>query len=155
MKPEITVTENQSIVTFNNVPACYEASFVLDALEHAANVGVNIDMIAQSPATSDKISFGFTFADEDMPKLLAIINSLDRGDTPPPLVNCGDIKITVKTEEMVGNSGFAAKVFRVMKETECLPLLVTTGLDEISLLVRQSDFADLEKELKKAFGVGV
>jgi len=150
---EIIITENQSVVTFNHVPAHYENTFILSALEQAANVGINIDMIAQSPATSDKISFGFTFADEDMPKLLAIINSLDNENVAAPLVNCGDVKITVKSEEMVGNSGFAAKVFRALKEIDCLPLLVTTGLDEISLLVRASDLADLEKELREAFGV--
>lgn len=150
---EIIITENQSVVTFNNVPAHYGNSFICNALEQAANVGINIDMIAQSPATSEKISFGFTFADVDMPKLLAIINALDHGNVAAPLVNCGNVKIAVKSEEMVGNSGFAAKVFDALKEIDCLPLLVTTGLDEISLLIRESDLPDLEKELREAFGV--
>jgi len=150
---EIIVTENQSIVTFNHVPAHYENSFICNALEQAAAVGINIDMIAQSPATSDNISFGFTFADADMPKLLAIINALDHGKVAAPLVNCGNVKIALKTEDMVGNTGFAAKVFDALKTIDCLPLLVTTGLDEISLLVHESALADLERELRKAFGI--
>ncbi|MCL2634760.1 MAG: aspartate kinase [Oscillospiraceae bacterium] len=148
---DIIINENQSIVTFNNVPASYENSFICGVLEQTANANINIDMIAQSPATSDKISFGFTFADDDMPKLLTIINAFDGGKSLAPLVNCGNVKITVKSRDMIENSGFAAKLFGVLKKIDCLPLLVTTGIDEISVLVHESDRMDLERELTDVF----
>ncbi|MDR0222024.1 MAG: aspartate kinase [Oscillospiraceae bacterium] len=150
MRTEIIIAEGQSIVTFNNVPASYQSSFIHDAFDEAARAGINIDMIAQSPATSDKISFGFTFSDNDMPKLLTIINARG-GDKSPPLINCGNVKITVKSRDMVSSTGFASRVFDILRELDCLPLLVTTGLDEISLLVYESARADLERELTKAF----
>lgn len=142
---DIIITENQSIATFNNVAASYENSFICSVLEKAAAAGVSIDMIAQSPATSDKISFGFTFDDENMTKLLPIINS------QKPFINSGNVKVTVKSREMVDNAGFASKVFVALKKLDCLPLLVTTGIDEISILVHRSCRADLEKELREIF----
>jgi aspartokinase len=148
----IIITENQSIVTFKNVPASYENSFIYGILEQAAKVGISIDMIAQSPATSDKISFGFTFGDDDMTKLMAIVNKQERASFPAPLVTCGNVKITVKSRDMVDNSGFASKVFESLKKLDCLPLLITTGIDEISLLIHSSDRVDLERELSAAFG---
>jgi len=141
----IIITENQSIAMFNNLSSSYENSFISEILQQAASAGISIDMIAQSPATSDKISFAFTFADDDMTKLLPIFNKQEKLD------NCGNVKVTVKSEEMVDGAGFAAKVFGVLKSLDCRPLLVTTGIDEISLLVHESNRSDLENQLKKEF----
>ena len=151
MKANITVNERQSIATFNNVPAVRENSFIYEVFGQAASSGICIDMIAQSPPTSDKISFGFTFSDDDMPKILTIIKNCENSDIPAPLVNVGNAKITVKSEDMIESSGFAGKVFEVLKNLNCLPLLVTTGIDEISLLVGQSDKENLEHEFRLVF----
>ena len=144
---EILITENQSVITFADINASYENSIICELLETAAEAGVSVDMIAQSPATSDKISFGFTVQDSDMTALLPSVTKLAL-----PLVNSGNVKVTVKSDEMVGHFGFAAKVFAVLKELDCRPLLITTGIDEISLLVRQCDRIDLERELRNVFG---
>jgi aspartokinase len=141
----IIITENQSIVTFNNVTATYENSFICDILEQAASAGVSIDMISQSTATSDKVSFSFTFADNAMTRLLPIINKHDK------MLSTANVKITVKSQEMIDSAGFAGKVFSALKKTDCLPLLITTGLDEIALLVHQSNRIDLERELRASF----
>ncbi|MCL1832400.1 MAG: aspartate kinase [Oscillospiraceae bacterium] len=146
---QIIVTENQSIATFNNVTACYERSFIAEVLTQSAAAGINIDMIAQSPATSDKISFGFTFADDDMTKLLAISKSVVP-DTAP-LVNCGNVKLTVKSPDMVSGTGFASKVFIALKQVDCVPMLVTTGIDEISLLIHKSCINALDETLREIF----
>jgi len=126
---------------------------VCGVLEQAAKSGINIDMIVQSPApaTSDKISFGFTFGDGDVQKLLAITSKQENSGTAP-MVNCGNVKITVQSQEMIAGVGFASKVFAVLKSLDCLPLLVTTGIDEISLLVHESCKSDLERELRTVFG---
>jgi aspartate kinase len=134
----IIITENQSIVTLNNVP-------IHAVLEQAAAAGINIDMIAQAPATSDKISFAFTISDNDMTKLLSAQS----------FISCGNVKITVKSDEMAENTGFAAKVFAVLKKLGCRPLLVTTALDEISLLIEHRFRDDLERELKTVFAQAI
>lgn len=153
MSTQIKIIEGISIVSFNNVPASFENSFICDVFEEAASAGINIDMISQAPATSDKISFGFTFSDDDMPKLLTIINRISENKAMTPLLNVGNVKITVKSAEMIDQVGFASKVFGTLKDLDCLPLLVTTGLDEISILIYESDCADLVSGLNKAFGL--
>ena len=141
----ITVTENQSIVTLGNIAASYENSLICGILEQTATAGISIDMISQSPATSAQISFAFTLDSDALPKLLPIINKEEK------LVNNGNVKVTVKSGEMVNAAGFASKVFAVLKDINCLPLLITTGIDEISILVHESDKMDLERELRRAF----
>lgn len=151
MSTEIKITESISIVTFNNVPSSFESTFICEVFEKAADAGINIDMISQAPATSEKISFGFTFSDDDMPKLLTIINNISDDKTLVPMLNVGNVKVSIKSEEMINNVGFASRVFLILKKIDCLPLLVTTGIDEISLLVYESDIADLTKQLKETF----
>ncbi|MCL2077006.1 MAG: aspartate kinase [Oscillospiraceae bacterium] len=151
MSTEIIVTPGVSIVTFNNVPSDLQNIFIHEVFEKSANAEINIDMISQSPATSDKISFGFTFRDEDMMKLLSILNHISSRRELMPMINVGNVKVTVKSDDMVTGTGFASRVFGALRELDCLPLLLTTGLDEISLLVYESDVADLENKLKDAF----
>ncbi|MDR2532005.1 MAG: aspartate kinase [Oscillospiraceae bacterium] len=149
MSTQIIVTPGVSIVTFNNVAISHQNTFICDVFEQSAEAGINIDMISQAPAASEKISFGFTFSDNDMPKLISIINRISR--TLTPMINVGNVKITIKSNEMVSNTGFASRVMGALRDLDCLPLLVTTGLDEISLLVYESECVDLEKKLKEAF----
>jgi len=151
MSAQILVTPGVSIVTFNNVPSSYENTFICEVFEKAAEADINIDMISQAPATSDKLSFGFTFRDDDMPKLISIINSISSGGELTPMINVGNVKITVKSSEMITGTGFASRVFDALRDLDCLPLLVTTGIDEISLLVYESSQADLETKLTESF----
>jgi aspartate kinase len=149
MSTQIIVTTGVSIVTFNNVAVSHQNTFICDVFDQSAEAGINIDMISQAPAASEKISFGFTFSDEDMPKLISIINRISRNLTP--MINVGNVKVTVKSDEMVSNTGFASKVMGILREMDCLPLLVTTGIDEISLLVYESECTELEERLKEVF----
>lgn len=149
MATQIIITAGVSIVTFNNVSVSHQNTFICDVFEQSAQAGINIDMISQAPAASEKISFGFTFSDEDMPKLISIINGISRSLTP--MINVGNVKVTIKSDDMINNTGFASKVMGVLRDMDCLPLLVTTGLDEISLLVYESECGDLEQRLREVF----
>lgn len=149
MSTQVIITPGVSIVTFNNVSVSHQNTFICDVFEQSAEADINIDMISQAPAASEKISFGFTFSDEDMPKLIGIINRISRNLTP--MINVGNVKVTVKSDEMINSTGFASRVMGVLRQMDCLPLLVTTGLDEISLLVYESECGDLEVKLKEAF----
>ncbi|MCL2087814.1 MAG: aspartate kinase [Oscillospiraceae bacterium] len=141
--------ENISIATFNRIESDNWACFVTDIFSRAAQAGVNIDMITQSPGVTNLLSLAFTFKDEDMPKLLGLVNDAAGIKKNPPLVNVGNVKFIIKSPEMANNVGFAAKVFDSLKKFDCLPLLITTALDEISLLVSESCAADLEMELNE------
>lgn len=130
---EIKTFDGISIVTFSNIKGGCE--FFCDVLKLVAVAGINVDMISQIPPTSDRISFGFTFSDEEIAKLLVVINNISAKHKITPLVNSGNVKIVIKAKAMENQAGFAAKVFAVLNEIGAAPLLVTTGIDEISLLV--------------------
>ncbi len=110
--------------------------------------GIDIDMVSMEMTAGDMLNVGFTLKDDDLPKLLPLIKS-DRITTP--VINCGNVKLLIKSDEMVGCPGFAARIFTALQSKNCMPLIVTTGINEISLLVRESEGAEAEKTLREMF----
>ena len=146
----ITVTENVSAVTFNNVPL-YK-TIMEDTLTAVAGAGINIDMISMTAPTSERFGFGFTLDDDDMPKLLGVLKQLKESHKITPMINSGNRKIVIKTDEMEAQAGFAAKVFNLLNKIDAMILLITTGVDEISVLIRESDGDAAEAGLREMFG---
>lgn len=142
----ITVTENVSVVTFNNVPL-YK-TIMEDTLATVAAAEINIDMISMTAPMSERFGFGFTLSDDDMGKLLIAAKELADKHSIKPMINSGNRKILIKTSEMEHQAGFAAKVFSVLNRIDAMILLVTTGVDEISVVVRESDADTAVTELE-------
>lgn len=145
----ITVTENVSAVTFNNVPL-YK-TIMEDTLTAVAEAGINIDMISMTAPTSERFGFGFTLDDDDMPKLLTVVKHLKEKHDITPMINSSNRKIVIKTGEMEAQAGFAAKVFNLFNKIDAMILLITTGVDEISVLIRESDGEAAEAGLRELF----
>lgn len=145
----ITVTENVSAVTFNNVPL-YK-TIMEDTLTAVAEAGINIDMISMTAPTSERFAFGFTLDDDDMPKLLTVVKRLKEKHDITPMINSSNRKIVIKTGEMEAQAGFAAKVFNLLNKIDAMILLITTGVDEISVLIRESDGEAAEAGLRELF----
>lgn len=145
----ITVTENVSAVTFNNVPL-YK-TIMEDTLTAVAEAGINIDMISMTAPTSERFGFGFTLNDDDMPKLLTVVKALKETHGITPMINSSNRKIVIKTGEMEAQAGFAAKVFNLLNKIDAMILLITTGVDEISVLIRESDGDAAEAGLREMF----
>lgn len=145
----ITVTENVSAVTFNNVPL-YK-TIMEDTLTAVAAAGINIDMISMTAPTSERFGFGFTLDDDDMPKLLTVVKRLKEKHDITPMINSSNRKIVIKTGEMEAQAGFAAKVFNLLNKIDAMILLITTGVDEISVLIRESDGEAAEAGLRELF----
>ena len=145
----ITVTENVSAVTFNNVPL-YK-TIMEDTLTAVAEAGINIDMISMTAPTSERFGFGFTLDDDDMPKLLTVVKRLKEKHDITPMINSSNRKIVIKTGEMEAQAGFAAKVFNLLNKIDAMILLITTGVDEISVLIRESDGEAAEAGLRVLF----
>lgn len=146
---KITVTENVSAVTFNNVPL-YK-TIMEDTLTAVAEAGINIDMISMTAPTSERFGFGFTVSDDDMPKLLSVVKALKESHEITPMINSCNRKIVIKTDEMEAQAGFAAKVFNLLNRIDAMILLITTGVDEISVLIRESDGDAAEAGLREMF----
>ena len=145
----ITVTENVSAVTFNNVPL-YK-TIMEDTLTAVAEAGINIDMISMTAPTSERFGFGFTLDEDDMPKLLTVVKRLKEKHDITPMINSSNRKIVIKTGEMEAQAGFAAKVFNLLNKIDAMILLITTGVDEISVLIRESDGEAAEAGLRELF----
>ncbi len=145
----ITVTENVSAVTFNNVPL-YK-TIMEDTLTAVAEAGINIDMISMTAPTSERFGFGFTLDDDDMPKLLTVVKRLKEKHDITPMINSSNRKIVIKTGEMEAQAGFAARVFNLLNKIDAMILLITTGVDEISVLIRESDGEAAEAGLRELF----
>ena len=147
---KLDVTENVSAVSFNNVPL--DRTIMEDTLKIVANAGINVDMISMTAPTSEIFSFGFTVKDDDIPKLLGVVKELRENDCVAPMINSGNRKIVIKTGTMTDSIGFAAKVFEILNRLSAMILMITTGEDEISVLIRNADAdavcAAFEKELQ-------
>lgn len=134
---KIEVTENVSGVSFNNV--ALNKTIMEDTLRIVADAGINVDMISMTAPTEEIFSFGFTMSDEDMPKLLAAGGNIKAKGGVSPMINSGNRKIVIKTGEMTETIGFAARVFEILNRLEAMILMITTGVDEISVLIRDAD----------------
>lgn len=145
----IEVTENVSAVSFNNVPL--NKTVMEDTLRTVADAGINLDMISMTAPTSEIFSFGFTVNDDDMPKLLGAVKTLRENGGFTPMINSGNRKIVIQTGAMTETIGFAARVFRILNRLNAMILMITTSVDEISVLIRDADAdavaAAFEKEL--------
>lgn len=145
----ITVQEEVSIITFADIPYDKESDFICRVFSAAARENVVIDMISKAPVSAESTSIGFTFSDSDMPKILKVSNEVK--PAKPPMINSGNVKFIIKSAEMVDGVGFAEKVFNSLAAAKANPILITTALDEISVVVRESDSTDFDAELKKVF----
>ncbi len=137
MKPTITVNEDITLVTLQNIPA--DMIFVTEVFEKIASMGVDVDMISLSPVQSSLTSLSFTIKDEELVKILSYTSKLNNG-TIKPIVSSGNCKISVNDPDMEDNPGVAAKVFRRAAEVHTDIRLITTSECQISLLVTKSDF---------------
>lgn len=145
----ITVTENVSVVIFNNIPL-YK-TIMEDVLTAVANADISIDMISMTAPISERFGFSFTVSDDDITRLMAVIKELRQKHSITPMIGTGNRKIVIKTSEMETQAGFAARIFAMLNRIDAMILLITTGVDEISVLIRESDADAAIEGLKEIF----
>ena len=146
---DISIIEQVSVITFGNIPYDNESDFIHQIFRTAASENINIDMISKASVSTDRTSVGFTFSDNDMPKMLEVLSKVSF--YRPPLVSCGNVKIVVKCAEMAECSGFAVKIFDALAEIGVTAILITTADDEVSVVVRESDYIDFFRQLQIKF----
>ena len=146
---KLEVSENVSAVSFNNVPL--NKTIMEDTLRIVAGAGINVDMISMTAPTSEIFSFGFTMSDDDMPKLVGLVKKLKEMGGVSPMINGSNRKIVIKTGEMTETIGFAARVFEILNRLDAMILMITTGVDEISVLSRDADADAVVDAFEKEF----
>jgi len=142
---EIILTEQVSIVTLSGICSGDESRLLSALFSSAAEENIIIDMISKAALSTDKTSVGFTFNDEDMPKMLRVIGKINVPKAP--LVSCGNMKITIKSYKMANETGVAARFFNILSAKNVTPLLITTAVDEISAVLRAGDADEVIKNM--------
>ncbi|MBR2176224.1 MAG: hypothetical protein IJ861_04675 [Clostridia bacterium] len=137
MKPTITVSDDITLITLQNIPA--DINFIAEVFEKTASMGVDVDMISLSPVQSSRTSLSFTIKDDDLVKILSYTSKLDDGSVKS-IVSSGNCKISINDPQMENCPGVAAKVFGRAAQSGTDIRLITTSEAQISLLVTKSDF---------------
>ncbi len=147
---EIIRTEQVSVITFGGIPAETENEFIMSVFKAACEESINIDMISKAYLSTDCSSVGFSVSDEVIPCLIKAFKTLKL--QKPPMISCGNVKIVIKSKAMIDEKGFALSVFSLLDSLRTIPLLITTAVDEISFIIRETESEEVERRLKKLFG---
>lgn len=149
---KINVTEEISLITFNNLPA--DATVIAEIFEKFAGSGINVDMISQTAPHSRHVSISFTVSDDDIAKVLELVKSIrDKYTSIKAMVSSANCKIQLFGEEMRHASGVAAKAISSVASSGVEITLITTSEVDISLLVHASHLDTALTSLEKDFGV--
>lgn len=133
---KISVTEDISLISFNNVPR--DLSVTSQIMTEFSVQNINIDMISQSAPTGETADVSFTVNSEDMVRALAIIQRFrEQHPSVRPIVSSGNCKIQLYGEEMRSRPGVAAQTFTVASSLTDEIMLITTSEVDISILVAQ------------------
>lgn len=141
--------EQVAVITFGGIPAETENEFIISVFEAAYEQNINIDMISKTYLSTDCSSIGFSIDDEAIPCFIKAIKPLNL--TKPPMISCGNVKIVIKSDDMINEKGFALSVFSILASLNTIPLLITTAADEISVIIRESESEKAVEYLKNLF----
>lgn len=141
----IETSENITLVTLRNLPnQMYIIAKVFGAV---AQAGVNVDMITQTQAHKNKVDLSFTVEDQD---LVAAISALsifkESGVVTDILSSCS--KVVYLDEKMSQTPGYGARVFSALADQGIEPLIITTSVTDISVLVEHGDLETASQALK-------
>ena len=140
MKPTISVTEEITMITLQNISA--DMNIIADIFEKIAQLGIDIDIISLSPVQSSKTSLTFTIKDEDLIRILEFTSSLSNGKIKT-IVCSGNYIISIFAEEMENTPGIASKIFRAVADAHTDVRVISTSEVQISILVTSADFQDV------------
>lgn len=142
----IEISENITLVTLRNLPN--QISLIAKVFCAVAEAGVNVDMISQTQAHKNKVDVSFTVEDQDLvPTISALSIFKESGVVTDILSSCS--KIVYLDENMCQTPGYGAKVFSTLEQVGVEPLIITTSVTDISVLLEHGDLSVAEEALKE------
>lgn len=147
MKPIITVCDDITLITLQNIPA--NINFIADVFDNIASMDVDVDMISLSPVQSSLTSLSFTVKDDCLVKILYYTAKLNNGKIKA-IVSSGNCKISIDDTNMQDCPGVAAKVFRRIADANADIRLITTSESQISVLITKADFDSVFSAVQNA-----
>ena len=149
---KITMVDDVALLTFHKIPNDWQVlSKIFTSL---ANAHVNLDMISQSAPQGHQIDISFTLRVDQLVEVLGLINQFKALlDGLSPMVSNGNCKIQLHGEEMREMYGVAARAISAVAGVGAELTMISTGEEEISLLVPQADCMEAVHALEEAFQV--
>lgn len=139
-----------ALVSFKKIPL--SMGLMAEIFDTYAQNGINIDMIAQTAPTSNRVSISFTCHDSDIIKVLEITNALSKAHHElVPMVSSGNCKIQLYGEEMRSTYGVFARALRCLSQTNVEVQQITTSEVDISILVSSAHVEIAIDALASAF----
>ena len=149
---EITLQDDVALITVCGTPINIET--ISEIFTEVAKAEIDVDMISETPTPNSNSTLSFTVGANNLAKIIAL-NSMLRKDNPKRklLVNNGNTKITINNSLMLGNFGYAAKIFKAAKNANANISMITTSEISISILVPSSDAQRVIDEINKYFNL--
>ncbi|MGP1544033.1 MAG: ACT domain-containing protein [Candidatus Fimenecus sp.] len=145
---EITLQDDVALITVCGTPINIET--ISEIFTEVAKAEIDVDMISETPTPNSNSTLSFTVGANNLAKIIAL-NSMLHKDNPKRklLVNNGNTKITINNSLMLGNFGYAAKIFKAVKNANANISMITTSEISISILVPSSDAQRVIDEINK------
>ena len=130
----VSINENMVMVNVEEIPT--NAQNVYEIFEKAEANGINIDIISQNDVTSLHGSFAFTCPKTDIAALEKIGEEIEvKFPRTSFIINPYITKVSVVGIGLISNIGVAAKMFRILSESDISFHQVSTSEISISLVV--------------------
>jgi aspartate kinase len=119
-----------------------------------ADANVNVDMIIQNEPVSDdsKADLSFTVARDDLRQALDALEALEISEGVEKDENVG--KVSIVGAGMRSHPGVAAKVFRVLGETDINIEMISTSPIKISCVIAAEQVPEAVQAIHRAFELG-
>jgi len=148
----ILTLENVALISFMKLP--HDLGLLNDIFAGVSKEGVSIDMVSQTSPLSGNISVSFSFPEDDMVKVLTVVNTLkEKHPDMKPVVSSGNTKLTLSGEEMRVTPGVFARSISSLAKISAELLAVTTSETEVSLLIPSAHADDAKEALEKGFSL--
>lgn len=131
----ITSADNVSLITVDAMPSSTEA--IAKLLDLVAEKEINVDMINLTPLVkSNTVTFSFTVSDSEMMNIVSILGEYKK--TYPSIkteIISNNTKICLYDPQMADMCGVGATVFDILSRNNIETRMITTSLEDISILV--------------------
>ncbi|MBJ7508976.1 MAG: aspartate kinase [Ilumatobacteraceae bacterium] len=122
--------------------------------EPLAQANVNVDMIVQNTSTDGTTDISFTVPKADMKVALGIVESVAKQIGAAGIAQDDAIaKISLVGAGMKTSPGIAAKMFRVLADSDVNIEMISTSTIRISVVVAAADLEKAARSLHSAFGL--
>ncbi len=143
---------SEAKVTVRKVPDRPGVSASL--FEPLAQANVNVDMIVQNTSTDGTTDISFTVPKADMKVALEIVESVAKQIGAAGIAQDDAIaKISLVGAGMKTSPGIAAKMFRVLADSDVNIEMISTSTIRISVVVAAADLEKAARSLHTAFGL--